>query len=219
VEPTHGAAWLVAGLGNPGSAYRHTRHNVGFEVVDRLATSAGARFRSGGDEVEVAWLALERVPVALLKPQTFMNRCGPAVAAWRERLALGLEKLLVIHDDLDLPLGRLRLVPGGGAGGHRGVASIQEALGSREVPRVRIGIGRPPDGEEAAEFVLQDFRPEEHETSQAALDRAAEAVRYIIADGLEAARSRFNARPPAVEGAGAAAPPSTQENNRGAEGG
>jgi len=212
---TREADWLVAGLGNPGTTYRHTRHNVGFEVVERLAAAGGGRFRGGGDEAEVAWFSLGRVPVALLKPQTFMNRCGPAVAAWRARLDLGLDRLLVVHDDLDLPLGRLRLVSGGGTGGHRGVASIQEALGSREVARVRIGIGRPPEGEDAAEFVLREFLPEEREASQAALDRAAEAVRYIIADGLEAARGRFNVRPRIVEGAGVAAPPPTQTDNRG----
>jgi PTH1 family peptidyl-tRNA hydrolase len=215
VEPTPGAAWLVAGLGNPGPAYRATRHNLGFAVVDRLAAEGRCRFRAGRHAVEAARLILAGVPVALLKPQTFMNCCGPAVAAWLAGLGLPAERLLVVHDDLDLGVGRLRLTAGGGAGGHRGVASIQAAVGTREIPRVRLGIGRPPDGLEAADFVLRPCSAEERPELEAATVRAAEAVRDIMLDGLAVAMQRHNARPKPGGGAEGADEPVTDHHGAG----
>src|SRR5512137_1292987 len=168
------ARWLVAGLGNPGADYSGTRHNVGFAAVERLAADGSARFSDGGGDAHAALIRVAGTPVVLLKPQTFMNRSGAAVAAWLARLALPAARLVVVHDDLDLPLGRLRVVAAGGAGGHRGVRSIQETLGTTEFPRVRVGIGRPEAGQAAADRVLTDFTPEERPVATAAVARAAE---------------------------------------------
>jgi len=195
VEPVRGAAWLVAGLGNPGPDYRETRHNVGFVVADRLVAEAGGRFRPARHGVHGAALDFGGTPVVVVKPQTFMNCCGPAVAIWLSGMELPAERLLVLHDDLDLAVGRLRVVAGGGSGGHRGVASIRSALGTQEFPRVRIGIGRPPVGMDAADFVLQAFRVEERSDIEAATARAADAVGRIVTDGLVATMNRYNAAP------------------------
>lgn len=189
------ARWLVAGLGNPGADYSGTRHNVGFAAVERLAADGSTRFSDGGGDAHAALIRVAGTPVVLLKPQTFMNRSGAAVAAWLVRLALPAAGLVVVHDDLDLPLGRLRVVAAGGAGGHRGVRSIQETLGTTEFPRVRVGIGRPEAGQAAADRVLTDFTPEERPVATAAVARAAEAVRCLILDGLAPAMNRYNVRP------------------------
>lgn len=203
MEPGPGASWLVAGLGNPGPTYQGTRHNLGFAVLDRLAAGAAGRFRAGRHAAMLLQLDLGGARVCLVKPQTFMNGCGPAVAAWRAALELPEERLLVVHDDLDLPLGGIRVVAGGGAAGHRGVASIQAAVGSAGIPRVRVGIGRPPATEPAAEFVLRPFEPAEIPRAAEAVARAAEAVARIVAEGLPAAMTQFNTRPPSpAEAAG-----------------
>ena len=198
------AVWLVVGLGNPGSGYAATRHNVGFMVLDRLAGPRQA-FRPVGHESEVARLHLAGVPVALVKPQAFMNLSGAPVAAWLAALGLALDRLLVVHDDLDLPLGRLRISARAGAGGHRGVASIQEALGTTDFPRVRVGIGRPAEGAEAVEHVLELFGAEELPTLARVLDEAADAVRVLIRQGLAPAMNRYNRRGD-EEGASSAQP-------------
>lgn len=192
IEDAH---WLVAGLGNPGRAYANTRHNVGFAVVERLAASGAARFVPGACEGQVASVSLSSVPVALLKPQTFMNRSGVAVAGWLARLGLPPGRLVVVHDELDLPVGRLRVVASAGPGGHRGVASIQEFLGTAEFGRVRVGIGRPEPGEAAAERVLAEAVPEESVALADAVARAAGAVCCIILEGPGPAMNRYNVRP------------------------
>jgi len=202
VEPTRGASWLVAGLGNPGPAYQGTRHNVGFAVVDRLAAEARGRFRPGRHAVEAVPLLLAGVPVTLLKPQTFMNCSGPAVAAWMGGLGLSADRVVVIHDDLDLETGRLRLVAGGGAGGHRGVLSVQAAIETWEFPRIRVGIGRPPEGLDAAEFVLRPFLDVERPAAEEAILRAAVVTRDIVREGLAAAMNRHNIRPRKIERTG-----------------
>jgi PTH1 family peptidyl-tRNA hydrolase len=155
--------------------------------------------------------------VVVVKPQTFMNACGPAVAAWAADLDVPAERVVVIHDDLDLPAGRLRVVSGGGAGGHRGVASIHAAFGTQSIARVRLGIGRPPASVEAADFVLQAFPAEEQEAMAAAAARAAAAVKQIVTEGLAASMNRHNAAPRDAEGK-AAGDESTKER-RGVEGG
>lgn len=191
------AHWLVVGLGNPGPGYARTRHNVGFAVVNRLARAARVRFGPGRYGTERAWSDLSGVPILLVKPQAFMNLSGPSVAAWLERLGLPAARLVVIHDDLDLPLGRLRLSARAGPGGHRGVASIQAALETQAFPRVRVGIGRPGEGQEASDRVLEAFTPEERPVVAVVIDRAAEAVRILITDGLASAMNRYNLRGPA----------------------
>jgi PTH1 family peptidyl-tRNA hydrolase len=195
------AHWLVVGLGNPGSEFSQTRHNVGFAILDRLAEAAHVRFRPGRAHAERAWLELSGIPILLLKPQAYMNLSGPPVADWLERLGLSAAHLVVIHDDLDLPLGRLRVSARAGPGGHRGVESIQTVLGTRAFPRVRVGIGRPREGQQAADRVLEAFGPEELPVVEAVLDRAVEAVRTLIADGLARAMNRYNLPAPAGGGA------------------
>ncbi len=184
----------MVGLGNPGPGYVRTRHNVGFAVVDQLAGATRVRFGRGHYRTERAWSDLSGVPILLVKPQAFMNLSGPPVAAWLERLGLPTARLVVIHDDLDLPLGRLRVSARAGPGGHRGVASIQAALGTQSFPRVRVGIGRPGEGQEASDRVLEAFAPEELPLVGVVIDRAAEAVRILITDGLASAMNRCNVR-------------------------
>jgi PTH1 family peptidyl-tRNA hydrolase len=194
VAGTGGAHWLVAGLGNPGPEYVGTRHNLGFTVVDRLAHAGSARLTRGPSDTEAAQIRVSAIPVVLIKPQAYMNRSGDAVAVWLERLGLPSERLVVVHDELDLPLGRMRIAAAAGAGGHRGVRSIQEALGTQEFPRVRLGIGRPDAGEAAADRVLADFGPEEASVAAAMVDRAVEAVRCLVRDGVARAMNRYNVR-------------------------
>ena len=197
------AAWLVAGLGNPGTGYASTRHNVGFMVTDRLAGARGA-LRPAPHQAEAAWVRVGSTSVALIKPQAFMNLSGPPVAAWLAALGLAPDRLVVVHDDLDLPLGRLRVSARAGAGGHRGVESIQVSLGTRDFARVRVGIGRPPESVDAVEHVLEVFSPEEMPTLAQVLEDAADAVRVLIRQGLAPAMNRFNRRP---EEAGASSAP------------
>jgi PTH1 family peptidyl-tRNA hydrolase len=191
---------LVVGLGNPGSGYARTRHNVGFAVVERLATEAGAHFSLNRFEAEAAAVEMAGIPVTLLKPQTFMNRSGAAVAAWLESLELPASALIVIHDDMDLPLGRLRVIGSAGPGGHRGVLSVQASLGTQAFPRVRVGIGRPLEGENAVERVLEEFTPEELPVAAEMVERAASAVQTLLVSGLAEAMDRYNVRAP-VSGA------------------
>ncbi len=188
------ADWLVVGLGNPGPAYACTRHNVGFLVVERLAAQAGASPGAGRFQAQAAAADLSGIPILLLKPDTFMNLSGPCVAAGLEAAGLPPERLVVVHDDLDLPLGRLRVTGSAGPGGHRGVLSIQEVLATQDFPRVRVGIGRPQEGEDAADRVLEEFTPEELPAVAEMVDRAAEAVRTLICHGLTPAMDRYNVR-------------------------
>ena len=188
------ADWLVAGLGNPGSEYVRSRHNLGFAVVERLAEDGSATFAHATWESEAAGIRLSVVPVVLIKPQTYMNRSGAAVASWLARFGLPPTRLVVVHDELDLPLGRLRIAVAAGAGGHRGVRSIQDTLGTTNFPRVRLGIGRPDASEGAADRVLADFAPEEIPIIAAMVARAVEAVRSLILEGAARAMNRYNAR-------------------------
>ncbi len=188
------ARWLVVGLGNPGPEYTGTRHNVGFEVVERLAVLARVRFTRGRFQARTARAELAGMPVLLLKPQAFMNLSGPPVLAWLEATGLPAARLVVVHDDLDLPLGRLRITGGAGSAGHRGVASIQAALHSGSFPRVRLGIGRPRETEDAVDRVLQAFGPEELPAVTEMVEQAAGAVQTLICDGLARAMNRYNVR-------------------------
>jgi PTH1 family peptidyl-tRNA hydrolase len=214
VGTTLEAAWLVAGLGNPGAGYASTRHNVGFMVADRLAGTRGG-FRPAPHQVEAAWLRLGNVSVALIKPQAFMNLSGSPVAEWLAALGLTPDRLVVVHDDLDLPLGRLRVSARAGAGGHRGVESIQVSLGSKDFPRVRVGIGRPPESADAVEHVLEVFGPEEMPTLAQVLEDAADAVQVLIRQGLDPAMNRYNRRPEEAGASSGPPEPGPQANERG----
>lgn len=197
---------MVAGLGNPGLDYTGTRHNVGFTVVDRLAAEAKVCFSLGCFSSQVASAELEGIPILLLKPQAFMNLSGPPVAAWLGALGLPAARLAVVHDELDLPLGCLRITAGAGPGGHRGVASIQAALGTQAFPRIRVGIGRPQGDEDATDRVLGEFALRELSVAAEMVSRAAGAVRTLICQGLASAMDRYNVRVAPDAGASASEP-------------
>ncbi len=184
---------LVAGLGNPGPEYASTRHNAGFMVLDRLARTLGIAWRQAPGPALEARGAVDGRRLVLLKPMTYMNLSGRAVAAAARRHGAGPEEICVVYDDLDLPPGALRIRGGGGgAGGHRGVLSIIEELGTKDFMRVRVGIGRPLPGQDAARHVLAPFPAAEWEAVAPALERAAEAVLAVLREGPERAMNRFN---------------------------
>ncbi|MGH7163610.1 MAG: aminoacyl-tRNA hydrolase [Planctomycetota bacterium] len=185
---------VVFGIGNPGPEYERTRHNVGFRVVDRLATAARARWGSiAGLHAEGTRARVEGREALLVKPLAYVNRCGPVLAALRAREGLALPDLLAVVDDFALPLGRLRLRASGSAGGHNGLASLIDALQSEEFPRLRVGIG-DPGGAPAERYVLEPFRPEEVAEVERAVLRAAEAVGAWLRLGLERAMAGVNRR-------------------------
>lgn len=184
------------GLGNPGSRYENTRHNFGFLVVDALVRSARSVFVPGPGPYEIGTVRMGAARGVLVKPATYMNRSGIAARAVLDRFGeLPLSRVLVAHDDLDLPLGRIRFRRGGGEGGHNGVRSLVEELGTREFPRLRLGIGRPDvDGvADVVDYVLEPFSREEDEPVREVITRGMEGVRVFIDGGIEAAMNRFNA--------------------------
>lgn len=182
---------LVVGLGNPGREYANNRHNLGFQCLDHLARKHHIGGWARLCQARVASGAVLDVPVVLAKPTTFVNLSGLAVGALVRRYRLPLGNLLVIYDDLDLPLGSLRLRPGGSAGGHKGMKSIIAALGTEGFPRLRVGIGRPPDGDQVG-YVLSDFTSEELPTLGPLRERVAQAVECALTLGLIAAMNQFN---------------------------
>lgn len=184
--------WLVAGLGNPGPGYADNRHNAGFMVADLLAIRMGVRFRAGKYQAAVADGRLAGQPVTLAKPMTFMNASGGPVAGLASYYRLPPGQLVVIHDELDLPFGAIRLKLGGGDNGHNGLRSLTSSLGSRDYYRVRFGIGRPPGRMDPAMFVLRDFSAAERKELPLLVERAADAVEALLADGLAAAQNAFH---------------------------
>jgi PTH1 family peptidyl-tRNA hydrolase len=186
------ARWLVVGLGNPGPKYAATRHNAGALVVDELAARMGGRFKSHRSRSEVLEGRLAGAPVVLAKPVTYMNESGGAVVNAARFFKVPVERLVLVHDDLDLPFGTVRLKRGGGEGGHNGLRSASSAVGTKEYLRVRFGIGRPPGRQDPADFVLREFAPSERKDLAYFLDRAADATEALIADGLEAAQNAFH---------------------------
>jgi PTH1 family peptidyl-tRNA hydrolase len=184
--------FLIVGLGNPGREYRETRHNVGFMLVDRLAVKLNARFTRLQSKALVASGLYEGNKIILAKPQTFMNLSGASVQGLMHFYKLPIERLLIVHDHLDLPLGTIRLRPDGGGGGQRGMESILQRLGTDVFARLRLGIGRPPGQMDPAAYVLQDFSSADQDVLSEALNRAAEAALTWIAEGLDAAMNKFN---------------------------
>ena len=178
-------------MGNPGPRYAGTRHNAGFLVVDLLAERVGGRFRRRG-LCDVLEGRLADVPVVLAKPRGYMNESGGPIVAVSRFYKVPVDRLTVVHDDLDLPFGTLRLKRGGGDGGHNGLRSATAALGSREYARVRFGIGRPPGRQDPADYVLRDFSAAERKDLGYLVDRAADAVEMLLSEGLEAAQNAFN---------------------------
>lgn len=183
---------LVVGLGNPGAEYRATRHNVGFEVIDELARRQGLDQWRESFESLTAKVTGGRETVLLAKPLTYMNESGVAVRGLIDFYKIDINKLIVAADDLDLPLGTLRLRNGGGDGGQRGVRSIIQHLGTREFARARCGIGRPPGQMDPAAYVLRPFMGDDIINAQIMVEHAADAVETWLTDGLELAMTRHN---------------------------
>ena len=192
-----GDRWLIAGLGNPGPSYAGNRHNAGYLTADVLAARAGARFRAGKFRAMVAEGHLAGFSVIIIKPLTFMNESGIAVGGVSNYHRIGADRIVVIHDELDLPFDTIRLKRGGGDNGHNGLRSITAHLGTRDYYRVRIGVGRPPGRMDPAAYVLRDFAAPEREELPLVLDRAADAVEALLADGLAAAQNAFHGAGPA----------------------
>ncbi len=185
--------FLIVGLGNPGPEYAGTRHNAGFALVEALARRWHAPWRASGRfDARLARAQWQGHRLLLCQPQTFMNLSGRAVGPLVQFYRLPLERLLVAVDDADLPLGQLRLRPGGSSGGHHGIESIEAALGSREFARLRIGIGRTPGTRQITDYVLSRFSPSEAAHLEKVLTRAAEQVECWMAEGIQKAMSRYN---------------------------
>ncbi len=188
-------AWLVVGLGNPGTQYAGNRHNVGRMVVDELASRLGARFSRHKTGAGVAE-GRDRpggTRFVLAAPQTYMNESGRPVGALAKFYSLAPERVIVVHDELDIPFDTVRLKSGGGHGGHNGIRDIASAIGSPDFTRVRIGIGRPPGRQDAADFVLRPFTGVEREVLPSLLSDAVDAAELVITDGLVAAQAKFHA--------------------------
>lgn len=186
------AEFCVAGLGNPGEEYRWTRHNIGFRVVDALAARWNVDIRRTEFRALTAEGIFDRTMVLLMKPQTYMNASGRSVAPALAHYGVPPERCIAVYDDLDLPLGRLRVRAGGSAGGHRGVASLIQEIGTAGFPRVRVGIGRPAEGEAVIDYVLSGFAADDDEAVAGTIERCADAVECILQRGVPAAMQAFN---------------------------
>jgi PTH1 family peptidyl-tRNA hydrolase len=187
--------YLIVGLGNPGPKYVANRHNVGFRCLERLAAAHGLTFGKRQKKARVALGAICGRRVVLAQPQTFMNESGQAVASLARFYHVPPERLLVVYDDLDLPLGTVRMRPEGSSGGHKGMSSIVGQLGDQNFPRLRIGIGRPPGQMDPVDYVLQNFSADEEPLVDKTLEWAVAAVETWLVEGVEMAMSRHNSGP------------------------
>ena len=185
---------LVAGLGNPGERYARTRHNVAWLVLEELVARHGAQGSERGRTYRARLVRPGGREVVLLEPLTFMNLSGDAIQEWQDRHGLDAGELLVVSDDVYLPLGTLRLRAGGSSGGHRGLESIETTVGHRDYARLRVGVGAAESSEALREHVLEEFAPEEQPVLEEAVRRAADAAECWLAEGLLAAMNRFNRR-------------------------
>jgi PTH1 family peptidyl-tRNA hydrolase len=186
------ADYLVVGLGNPGDEYARTRHNVGTDVVELLASRHGARLRKGKERALVDEVRIGQARVALAVPMTYMNDSGDAVRRLVHRYGVDVDRVVVVHDELDLPVASLKLKAGGGLAGHNGLRSIKSHLHDDGFLRVRIGIGKPTSREQGADHVLDRFSKRDRTEVDVTIARAADAVEEIVADGIDAAMNRFN---------------------------
>ncbi len=198
--PRGKAAWLIVGLGNPGGQYSRNRHNIGFMCLSHLAKDIGAEFSKKEGLARTAHGSIGGAPVVLARPQTCMNLSGRAVVKLAEKYGLGPDKLIVIHDDMDLKPGQIRIRLGGRSAGHHGIDSIIGELDSEDFIRIRVGVGRPQQergaGREAVvDFVLDDFNAAESRIMAETMPRVAQAVAAIVSEGLEAAMNQYNATP------------------------
>lgn len=191
--PGAGEQILLAGLGNPGPRYVGNRHNIGFLVLDELAARIGGKFKAHKAGAEVLEGRLAGRKVVLTKPRGFMNLSGGPVAGTARFYKIAADGIVVIHDELDLPYGALKLKLGGGDNGHNGLRSITKSLGTKDYYRVRFGVGRPPGRMDAADYVLKDFSATERKELAFEIDRCADAAEALVSNGLAAAQNSFHA--------------------------
>ncbi|SCG65415.1 aminoacyl-tRNA hydrolase [Micromonospora coxensis] len=187
--------WLVVGLGNPGREYAGNRHNVGFMVADLLAGRVGARFgrhKRAVAEVAEGRLGFGGPKLVLVKPLTYMNLSGGPVAALAQFHKIPADRVIAVHDELDIPYGQLRIKLGGGEGGHNGLRSMSKSLGTKDYVRVRFGIGRPPGRQDPADYVLSDFGAAERKELEFLVDRAADVVESVVTKGVEPTQNAYH---------------------------
>lgn len=184
--------FMIVGLGNPGKDYQKNRHNVGFMAIDKITQEFGIENKKVKSKAIIMEGKRNNKKIILVKPQTFMNLSGSAVASLVQFFKIDPENLIVIHDDLDLPFLSIRLRPGGGAGGQKGIASIIQNLGTQQFNRIRIGVGRPPGRMDAADYVLQNFPKQEEKELPFLFDTVTKAVECILDSGIEIAMNKFN---------------------------
>ncbi len=193
--PARGAgslSYLIVGIGNPGQGYARTKHNVGSDLVERLAVQIGVELRRNRHQARVGEGTLEDAPVILAVPTTFMNDSGRPVARLVRKNSVLMGHLVIVQDELDLAPGVVRLKEGGGTAGHNGLRSIEAALRSRDFLRVRIGVGKPPSKSEGADHVLSKFTPEQRELVDHASERALEGLKVLVRDGIDAAQNALH---------------------------
>lgn len=192
--------YLIVGLGNPGPGYSKNRHNLGFMVVDKMAEDKGLSWKSVKGVYETTEVRESGIALHLLKPMTFMNLSGKAVAHFASKKFIDYNNVIVVHDDLDLNFGKIRLKRGGGDGGHRGIRSIADSLRFKDFIRIRMGVGRPPDGVPAEVYVLSDFTEQiERENIEQLIDRGVFAIITSISEGIEKAQQKVSQMTPALD--------------------
>jgi PTH1 family peptidyl-tRNA hydrolase len=184
--------YLIAGLGNPGLEYKKTRHNIGFQVINLLSRELGVRLNGRRFQSRNTRTKFQGKEVILLRPVTFMNQSGKSIRSCVEFYNLDTDHILIVHDDLDLPLGKIKIVKKGSAGGHKGVSSIIQYLGSLQFPRIKIGIGRPRYGEDVEDYVLSPFYSDEKEIIERVIRTVVQACGLFVSEGVESAMNHIN---------------------------
>ena len=188
----HTESYLIVGLGNPGKEYRLSRHNVGFMVIDKLSERQQMTLRKVQFKALVGDVRFGDTKIILAKPQTFMNLSGNAVSSLIRFYKLPLERVCIVHDDLDLPFGTIRMRASGGSGGQKGLASVIDKAGTKDFPRLRIGIGRPPGRMQSSNYVLKNFTPQQETDLEMILNHACDAILHYIEHGIDQAMTKFN---------------------------
>ncbi len=187
--------FLLVGLGNPGQKYARTRHNVGFDVVDRLGERWGIAVTRSSSQALVGDGLVKNERAVLMKPQAYVNRSGGPVRAAMDFYKVPLENVLVVHDELEVPFGKVKIKRSGGHGGHNGLRDLNQHLGT-DYPRVRVGTGRPPEGWDPADFVLSRWKDDEGQEVMRMIERACDAMESVVTEGVDAAMNRFNGEAP-----------------------
>ena len=184
--------YLIAGLGNPGTKYKNTRHNIGFKVINLWSKSLGVRLSGRRFQSRNTRAKFDNKEIILLCPATFMNQSGRSIRACLDFYSLQTENILVVHDDIDIPVGRIKVVRNGGAGGHKGILSLIHYLGTREFPRVKVGVGRPRHLESIEDYVLSPFYGDEKKIIERVIQMAVRACELFVSEGVESAMNHIN---------------------------